>query len=59
MIQPNARALTIDFQVDYTVQDSNSIVIHGACKCAVVCSVDFKCNVACIHLIGQLSGIFD
>ena len=57
MIQP-VRALTIDFQVDFLVQDSNSKVNHRACKSAVVCSVDFKCNAAFVHVVGQLGGIF-
>ena len=51
-------ALTVDFQRDTTVNDSNSKVIHRADKATVVCSVDCKGNVALKHFMRRLSGSF-
>ena len=51
-------ALTVDFQRDATVNDSNSKVIHRADKAAVVCSVDCKGNIALKLIIRQPSCSF-
>ena len=51
-------ALTIDFQGDVAVHDSNSNVIQRTGKVAIVSSLGCKGNATLIHIIRHFTGSF-